>query len=593
MRLKKICLGIFLFSFIFNLKIFAAPNAKIVGQVNLRDYPSISSNIIGNLQRGADVEVIERHMSWFKINYDTKQAYVSDKFVKILDPIAEQKYNTVKPNFELLSKFTTYFSKGAINRNHNIELSAYKNNILLKPGQTFSFNTNTGNSNLTSNGYKEAGVIVNKKYTTGVGGGICQTSSTLHASVMQLKDLQIIERRPHSIPVGYVRVDQEAMVNYGTSDFRFKNNFNKDIFIYNDVNHLSGSITSHVYLVRSDVPITKLPEIPKMEKLPFDLQKDIKKVYVEELEKIKSNTAYALDLLEIDHASALEKSVTVDYTIDDFNKDDTNDLLLNINVDMLFKNEDQIVEVKNSYILILTYDNGIIKLLNTLMGTEGNSIVLNEFDCYKDNETGVLNYFILDHYTQTAKKINTDFDFVDDLDLKQFREKHTKLAYNKTRLNDNNLDIYKNSTLYKPATVSKIMVDNIEVNYNVSPQIIEDKIYVEMRSLFENLGYVVDYDNNTNAITISNSNQTLFLTDGAKSTFIINNQNGIEEEILLDTPIKIIDNRTMFPLRFVGELLGYEVDWNQNLYTASLKSSEDIKPLEDLLTFEEPEIVTQ
>ena len=90
--------------------------------------------------------------------------------------VTEPKYSKefLQKNIKKLSSFTTVSTNGA-NGNHNMELSLKQcNNSIINPGETWSFNKCTGNSNLTSNGYKSAGVIINGKMENGIGGGICQ-----------------------------------------------------------------------------------------------------------------------------------------------------------------------------------------------------------------------------------------------------------------------------------------------------------------------------------------------------------------------------------------------------------------------------------
>ena len=68
-----------------------------------------------------------------------------------------------------------------------------------------------------------ATVFSNGKVTEGIGGGVCQVSSTLYCAVLRA-DLEVIERHNHSLPIAYVPGGQDATVAYGALDFRFKNN---------------------------------------------------------------------------------------------------------------------------------------------------------------------------------------------------------------------------------------------------------------------------------------------------------------------------------------------------------------------------------
>lgn len=74
-------------------------------------------------------------------------------------------------------------------------------NMLCSPGGVFSFNAVVG-ERTKARGYKEAGVYVNGQVDTGVGGGICQVSSTLFNAAL-MSNMTITARRAHSLPVSY------------------------------------------------------------------------------------------------------------------------------------------------------------------------------------------------------------------------------------------------------------------------------------------------------------------------------------------------------------------------------------------------------
>ena len=122
----------------------------------------------------------------------------------------------------VVASYTTYFNTTDIGRNKNIELSAKAiNNVIVGSGDIFSFNTVVGPRD-EANGYQPAPEIINKKLVMGIGGGICQTSSTLFNAVDQLP-MKFIERHHHSLDVGYVPKGRDATVSYGALDFRFQN----------------------------------------------------------------------------------------------------------------------------------------------------------------------------------------------------------------------------------------------------------------------------------------------------------------------------------------------------------------------------------
>lgn len=122
----------------------------------------------------------------------------------------------------VVGKYTTYFNAAVAGRTKNIELSAEAiNNVILGVGDVFSFNTTVGPSD-EAHGYQPAEEIVNKKLVMGIGGGICQTSSTLFNAVDVL-GVGYVEKHHHSLTVGYVPQGRDATVSYGGKDFRFEN----------------------------------------------------------------------------------------------------------------------------------------------------------------------------------------------------------------------------------------------------------------------------------------------------------------------------------------------------------------------------------
>ncbi len=123
---------------------------------------------------------------------------------------------------ELVAMYTTVFNPEDANRTINVKLSAQKiNGKLIYPGQTFSYNDTVGPRE-KEQGFKEAMEIINGEFVPGIGGGVCQVSSTLYNAVI-LAGLQVVERTNHSKPLSYVPVGRDATVVYNTLDFKFVN----------------------------------------------------------------------------------------------------------------------------------------------------------------------------------------------------------------------------------------------------------------------------------------------------------------------------------------------------------------------------------
>jgi vancomycin resistance protein YoaR len=121
-----------------------------------------------------------------------------------------------------ISQFSTLLRTSASGRIHNVAVTAATiQNQLLAPGDVFDYSQIIRQTEKRF-GYQEAPVIYNGKLVPGIGGGICQVSSTLYNAVLRA-GLQIIERRNHSLPVSYVPLGQDATYATGYINFRFRN----------------------------------------------------------------------------------------------------------------------------------------------------------------------------------------------------------------------------------------------------------------------------------------------------------------------------------------------------------------------------------
>ncbi|MBQ4249187.1 MAG: VanW family protein [Clostridia bacterium] len=124
---------------------------------------------------------------------------------------------------DTLSTFSTTLTSVA-NRSHNIRLAASKiNGKVLNPGEEFSFNGTVG-PRTEATGFKEAKIYTSNEIVDGVGGGICQVSSTIYVAALKVQDLTITQRRSHRFSVSYVKPAFDATVAWGSIDFRFRNN---------------------------------------------------------------------------------------------------------------------------------------------------------------------------------------------------------------------------------------------------------------------------------------------------------------------------------------------------------------------------------
>ncbi|MBP1965833.1 VanW family protein [Paenibacillus aceris] len=129
-----------------------------------------------------------------------------------------------------ISEFTTTFPASGEGRIHNIRSTAASiQDLLMAPGETFDYSKIIAKTE-TQFGYKEAPVILNGKLVPGIGGGICQVSTTLYNAVLR-SGLAIVERRNHSLPVSYVTLGQDATFASGYINFKFRNNTDSYLLI--------------------------------------------------------------------------------------------------------------------------------------------------------------------------------------------------------------------------------------------------------------------------------------------------------------------------------------------------------------------------
>ncbi len=122
----------------------------------------------------------------------------------------------------LRGDFSTNIASSSADRKHNIKNALNTLNMReILPGEVFSFNKTIG-KRTEQNGYRPAKIIVNNEFVDGLGGGVCQVSSTLYNTAL-LSGLKIVEANKHSRQVAYVKYGFDAMVNFGSSDLKFEN----------------------------------------------------------------------------------------------------------------------------------------------------------------------------------------------------------------------------------------------------------------------------------------------------------------------------------------------------------------------------------
>ena len=132
---------------------------------------------------------------------------------------------------------------GSDGRRKNVRLAAERCNLILMPGQQFSYNQSVG-KRTEERGFSEAGAYLNGELIQEVGGGVCQTSSTLYMACV-MSNLQIDQRQNHTYPPYYIGLGLDATVSWGGPDFKFTNNSDFPIKITS--RYSSGRLSFTIY----------------------------------------------------------------------------------------------------------------------------------------------------------------------------------------------------------------------------------------------------------------------------------------------------------------------------------------------------------
>ncbi|MDA5108280.1 VanW family protein [Brevibacillus thermoruber] len=190
---------------------------------------------------------------------------------EVMPKVDRELLNQVRQKF--IGGYATYYNPRNKNRSHNIMLAAKAiNNYVVLPGEIFSFNKVVG-QRTRQKGYLEAPIIVRGELSEGIGGGICQVSSTLYNAVDRA-GMHILQRYSHSRHVAYVPPGRDATVSWNGPDFVFQNKYAYPILIraFSGNGQMSVTIHSfpeieheprHVPSVRNHVP-EETPADPRL-----------------------------------------------------------------------------------------------------------------------------------------------------------------------------------------------------------------------------------------------------------------------------------------------------------------------------------------
>ncbi|WP_443657544.1 VanW family protein [Ellagibacter isourolithinifaciens] len=164
----------------------------------------------GIAESGTNVQVYTRNNSIAQRFVLTPTTYVLDDFSDLLAHFSTVSTNTFNGWYNMSRALSNF------------------DGMVVWPGETVSFFDTCGPCG-AAEGYLIAGVVGGSGY----GGGICQASTTLYGAVVRA-GLTIVERQNHTTPSTYVPIGQDAMVNWGSSDFRFRNDWDFPVKIVVD-----------------------------------------------------------------------------------------------------------------------------------------------------------------------------------------------------------------------------------------------------------------------------------------------------------------------------------------------------------------------
>ncbi len=216
--------------------------------------------------------VIDEGQSAILVNRDAlyqeiDNALKNSKQVEIEIPIfeIENEFDAeeLKDSVIMRSEFSTSYATSSSARKNNIKkaLSSF-DGMIVESGETISFNETTG-PRTEEQGYQNAHIIVGGVYVDGIGGGVCQASTTLYNALL-LADVEIVSVNHHSLPASYVPLSFDAMVSGNYSDLVFKNNLESPIYIktYADDEKVSVQIFGERF--DDDITIKERSELVKI-----------------------------------------------------------------------------------------------------------------------------------------------------------------------------------------------------------------------------------------------------------------------------------------------------------------------------------------
>lgn len=183
--------------------------------------------------------------------------------IPIIDILPQENTESFVNKIGLRSTFSTDYSSSSKDRKSNIKLALSKfNGLVVEPDEEISFNNITG-ARTVENGYKNAKIIVGGKYVNGIGGGVCQASTTLYNALIR-SDIQVLQVNHHTLPASYVPLSFDAMVSEGYADLKFRNNLSTPIFIKTICNDSKATVEIYGEPFEDGITIQTKAELVKV-----------------------------------------------------------------------------------------------------------------------------------------------------------------------------------------------------------------------------------------------------------------------------------------------------------------------------------------
>lgn len=202
--------------------------------LNLRQ--SIDGRVLTVIPCGETISVIDQQGAWFSVKYKNYSGFVSWKYIKFTEPEIEE-------DSDLIGNSIIHY-KSSENRDINMNIAcATINGIVIQPGEKFIWSQIVGQTT-KEKGYKMAPVIVNRQRVNGLGGGVCQVSTTIYNATFDTE----INAKAYSHSTGCAYAEKDATVAYGSRDFSFENSY--DFPIRLEMYSYKGIVFCNIYRVQ-------------------------------------------------------------------------------------------------------------------------------------------------------------------------------------------------------------------------------------------------------------------------------------------------------------------------------------------------------